>query len=167
MPDCCDRIEVIDEVTEVTVIDETSEAVVQDGVPGPSSYDLALQMGYTGTLSEWLSLITLPVASATTLSSNCLVAINALGNLIRADASDSIPAHGLVREATEAGFSALVTTSGRINGFSGLTPGGTVWLGESGQITQTAPTAGILQEIGYALTADSIMLSIQSFITFS
>lgn len=42
------------------------------------------------------------------------------------------------------------------------TPGGNLYLGINGLLTQTAPTSGVLQPVGYAVTATKIFLSIQS-----
>ncbi|MFA6006069.1 MAG: hypothetical protein WC775_06350 [Patescibacteria group bacterium] len=50
----------------------------------------------------------------------------------------------------------------KLAGFSDLTPGGTVYLGSGGGITQTAPsaTAEILQVLGFAVTDDTIFIDI-------
>lgn len=53
-------------------------------------------------------------------------------------------------------------TKGKLYGFSGLTPGGTIYLNSGGGITQTEPaTPGDLkQELGFALSADTVWVDI-------
>jgi hypothetical protein len=50
----------------------------------------------------------------------------------------------------------------KLQGFSDLTPGGTVYLGSGGGITQTAPTDTdeIKQVLGFAVTDDTIFIDI-------
>jgi len=70
-----------------------------------------------------------------------------------ADASLSRPTHGFVDEAVTSGNTATVILVGVIEGLSGMTPGATQYLGDDGAATETAPTAGIVQEVGVAASA--------------
>jgi hypothetical protein len=50
----------------------------------------------------------------------------------------------------------------KLEGFSGLTPGGDVYLGSGGGITQIVPVGSgkLVQEVGFAVTADTIFIDI-------
>jgi len=58
---------------------------------------------------------------------------------------------------------------GKLYGFSGLTMGGKCYLSSGGGITQTVPTksGAILQEVGFALTADTIWVDIHDAATIA
>lgn len=71
---------------------------------------------------------------------------------------------------TTAYFSRIAfVREGKLYGFSGLTPGGDVYLSSGGGITQTAPTksGAIKQKVGFALSADTIWVDIQPAETVS
>lgn len=150
MDACADSLvwEVVIEpaTSDVIVESSTTEVIIETGPRGPAGTS-ELVPGYA--------------LAAAILPSGGLVALDASGELIRADAALQIPAIGLTREAAEIGDMVKIVQIGRINGFTGLTPGGTCWLGASGALTQTAPTSGLTQEIGVALTADTILLDLQ------
>lgn len=57
-------------------------------------------------------------------------------------------------EATEANVLIL----GVIAGFTGLTTGGRIMLGLSGQVTQTPPSSGYLQHLGVAVSSTEILV---------
>ena len=58
---------------------------------------------------------------------------------------------------------------GKLYGFSGLTKGGKCYLSSGGGITQTVPTkvGALKQEVGFALTADTIWVDIHPAETVS
>jgi len=95
------------------------------------------------------------------LSSNCWVAFNGAGELIRADASLGIAARGLVKSAAEIGARCTVFTGGVANGFSGLTPNELLFLSTAGQATQTVPTTGLVQAVAWAFSGSQINIEIQ------
>ncbi len=65
-------------------------------------------------------------------------------------------AHGFVRVGALIGDAAVVSVAGILTGLSGpLTPG-SVFLDDAGGITNTAPVAGVSQQVGVALSATSI-----------
>lgn len=67
---------------------------------------------------------------------------------------------GFTASACGAGILANIINSGELNGFSGLTPGFAIYLGENGTLTQVIPTSGILQQLGVAKTSESIIVSL-------
>lgn len=126
-----------------------------------------LQWRYTGD-AEWTDLVelseigetvSLVAEAAEEISSNCLIAFDGAGKLIRADGPEGIPAQGLVKAAAATGQPGAVVTEGPVNGFSGLVPGATYFLGSNGQPTATVPTSGLVQEIGTATAADTLLLA--------
>jgi hypothetical protein len=138
---------VIEAGTEDVIVERTVvEVVIETGPRGPAGAT-ELVPGYA--------------YAAETLPSGGLVALNTEGKLIRADAASLIPAIGLTREAAEVDAHVKIVQIGRVNGFTGLTPGGPCWLGASGALTQTAPVSGLTQGIGVALAADTILLDLQ------
>jgi hypothetical protein len=121
------------------------EIIVETGLrgpPGPSD----LEQGRAVAAEE--------------LPSGGLVGLDVAGRAVRADAARLIPAIGITREALEIGAMATIVQIGRVNGFTGLTPGQPCWLGAAGALTQAPPTSGLTQEIGVALTADTILLDL-------
>lgn len=86
------------------------------------------------------------------------VALDSSGLLIPADASEGIAAIGIIRDAVTTGNDVTVYRAGVVNGFTGLTPAAVYYLGESGAITLTPPTSGILQPLGTAASATELLV---------
>jgi len=63
------------------------------------------------------------------------------------------------------GAAVLCVSAGIVTGLSGLTPGGDVFLGVAGALTQTAPTAGgkFITNLGCALSATSMSFAPQPY----
>ena len=107
----------------------------------------------------------MPIAQVTayeSLSGDDFVTFTTNG-LVRADASDSArPAHGYVRQATDAGATALVYTSGKITR-PGLTAGTPYFLATSdpGKISTSLANAVIAQRLGTASSTTSFSVQIE------
>lgn len=156
---CCQQLDVIVRRNHLTVTQRRNHLTVAAGVPGPNSYELAVAQGYDGTLNEYLGLQQFEAGAG--LSSNCLVAFDAAGLVIRADGPAGIPAQGFVRAAAVAGDTVNLIALGRVNGFSGLTPGAPLYLAAAGQLTDVVPLTGVHQQVATAATADSVLLALQ------
>lgn len=86
----------------------------------------------------------------------------ASGEVFKAD-SATTPAGavvGMTRQAATAGNPVLVLTSGRVTGLVGLTPGANYFLGSAGAIATTPPASGLLQSVGVALDASTLVLQL-------
>jgi hypothetical protein len=68
---------------------------------------------------------------------------------------------GFTARAAVTGDSMDIITINDLSGFSNLTVGGAVYLSTNGTITQTIPTAGLLQTLGTALSPTKINIKIQ------
>ena len=79
-------------------------------------------------------------------------------NARKADNSNSRPAHGYVLDGVAAEASGDVYFSGTISGLTTLTVGAEYYLGTTGAITATAPSAQgtIVQAVGVALSATEL-----------
>lgn len=159
MPDCCQHLTLVERRNHVSVVTRRNHVTLAAGVAGPNAFELAKAQGFDGTLDEFLGLQ--QFTAGATLSSNCLVAFDAAGLVIRADGPAGIPAQGFVRAAAVAGDTVNVIALGRVNGFSGLTPGAPLYLGAAGQLTDVVPLTGVHQQVATAATADSVLLALQ------
>jgi len=109
------------------------------------------------------------IASGTTFVEGDLVGLNTSGEIVLATgvSGSFIAARGFVITPSTVGEfgSAKVLTKatyferGKLGGLSALTPGGTVYLGTAGGLTQTRP-ANYIQEVGYAISATEVILDI-------
>lgn len=68
---------------------------------------------------------------------------------------------GISANAAAIGEVVNVQASGELNGLSGLTIGQPIYLGVNGALTQTIPTAGIIQQLGVAVKTDTMIIDIQ------
>ena len=114
-------------------------------------------------------------SAAANVSLGTLVGLNSSGEVIVANSGiDSAAVYEAKGVAGEGGtFTDSVITKtrtvmsvvrrGRITGFTGLTPAGTVYLGSGGGYTQVAPsvTAQLLQKVGFALNATDVYIDIE------
>lgn len=94
------------------------------------------------------------------LSANNLVNIwndAGVAKMRKADAASNKPAHGFVRAAVASAASGTCYFEGRISGLTGVTPG-VNFLGNSGAITPTPPTASgaCLQQIGLGVSTTEV-----------
>ncbi len=129
---------------------------------------------WDGTAGEWVpgstgGVVSVEVIAGTNLGAGDLVNLyNNGGNKARlADAALSRVAHGFAKEAVGSGNTATVILVGVIEGLSGLTPGATQYLGDDGAATETAPTAGIVQEVGVAASATEMTFAPKHSIVLS
>jgi len=79
-----------------------------------------------------------------------------------ADKDDSLNVIGISLNAAAQGDNVTVITDGRmqIAGW-GLTPDSTYFLGDTGNLTTTAPTTGRYQVVGYSISATEMIVNIQ------
>lgn len=75
---------------------------------------------------------------------------------------------GITRGAISAGAAGNVVTAGELNGFTGLTPGGRIWLAADGQISQIYDTTWKwMTVLGFALSATRIQIQLASAVRLS
>lgn len=106
---------------------------------------------------------TIPVVAGVTVGSGRFLAIASNGTAIYANASTAIQATGFTREAVTVGNSIAFRESGALTGLSGLTPGAIYYLSAvtPGFYTSTPPTNGIVQRLGTAMSADTLLVGIE------
>ena len=94
--------------------------------------------------------------AAVDLVSLTLVSINSAGRLVKA--TPALRARGIVLENTSTGNFAPVAFNAVLDGFVGLTAGSTYYLSAAtaGGITATAPAAGSIQRIGFAVNSTTL-----------
>lgn len=141
-------------VTEVERAGDVDVIEVAIGPPGPQ--------GPPGPAGG----TTITRIGAIALGGHRMVRMNSAGLLEYADCSDQTHGDdtlGMTTSASVQGAEAYVQPSGPIefNGWA-WTPGEPVFLGQNGLVTQTPPDDGFVQTIGYAETATSIFLRIDS-----
>ncbi len=68
---------------------------------------------------------------------------------------------GITTGSALTGDSAVIQTSGELEGFFGLTVNSKVYLQANGTITSTIPTTGFVQQVGIALTTTKVLINIQ------
>lgn len=136
--------------------------VVTRGIPGPEG-----KRGPVGPAGDAITVKVGPQA----ISGHSVVACNALGELIAADATN--PAHrgavlGVVADAYSPGDDAVVQTGFVLEHSGWAWAPGPVLVGLAGQLAQ-APPAGALfaQVIGQALSATRILIDINPPITLA
>ena len=96
--------------------------------------------------------------AAVTLGGHRAVSLDETGELIYASAALSIPAIGVIRDAVTAGAEVTVYRAGKVTGFTGLTPRATYYLAETGLLSLTPPTSGVLQPLGVAASATELLV---------
>ena len=69
---------------------------------------------------------------------------------------------GITNSAAVSGQQVTIMADGGMNGFSGLTQGQPVYLGSSGNLTQTVPTSGFIQQLGIATSTTSVNIRIST-----
>lgn len=102
-----------------------------------------------------------PYTAGQIISGDRVVRVSA-GQVFIADNTTATPGSvvGLSVNAAQLGAIVNVRSGGKASGFSGLTPGAKYFLGTTGAITTTRPTTGILQVIGVAQDASTLVVQI-------
>lgn len=98
--------------------------------------------------------------AAATLAGHRAVAFDSSGRVIYADASLGVRSAGVIRDAVVAGETVRVYHGGRVTGFSGLAVGETYWLRDSGQLSLTPPSSGILQQVGFPASSTTFLVEV-------
>jgi hypothetical protein len=103
------------------------------------------------------------VIAAVDIGSGRFVHIMGDGTAVYADASAGRPAHGFTREAIVAGATLSMRAGGKLTGLSGLTPGAAYFLSGStpGLAVITPPASGLVQRLGQASAAHTLMVTIE------
>lgn len=93
------------------------------------------------------------------ISSGSVVAVQSDGSILTAGPSTN-PATiaGVATQAGTTGGNIIVTTSGILDGYGGLTAGTLYYMGTNGQPTATRPTSGLLLEMGTAVSSTKLSL---------
>ena len=126
------------------------------------------QVGPKGAKGDSVTAVT--KVAATVLNGNRVVTLDASGEAIFADSSTL--AHrdkvlGITTGAAVLGGDATIQTYGELTEPSwAWTAGEPVYLGLTGLLTQTPPTTGFLQRMGFAVVATKLFIDIDSPITF-
>lgn len=151
-----DPIVVYPDMAPVTVVADTSPVVVQvgaQGVPGPPGGD-----GSTD----------IQKIAGEALGGHRAVVLNGSGQAIYADRSTPSHAHkmlGITTGAASSGASVTIRTRGEITeGSWAWTLDLPIFLGTSGQLTQTAPASGFVARIGFPINATTIYIDIHQTI---
>ena len=76
------------------------------------------------------------------------------------DSSSLRPVAGWIVADYTSGATVTVVTQGILKGFTALTPGGAVYIGNAGAYSQTPDT--YVQIVGWAISATEVRISIQS-----
>ena len=106
------------------------------------------------------------IAGTATLKTSTAIAkgqaVNLSGGLLRlADASLSRPAIGVAISGAASGAKCqFMLHSGYIRGLTGLTADAIAYLGNAGAITFTRPASGIIQHLGFSVSATELFVSV-------
>ena len=109
-----------------------------------------------------LGLVAVPFTCTSAELANHLVYVSAADTVDRADASDpaKLEVIGWIVQKTSPTECLVFTGAGPIGGFSGLTPGGKVWLSDAtpGGITQALPAfPNSIVEVGFAKNSTEVV----------
>lgn len=101
------------------------------------------------------------VVGGSAISGHKVVAIQS-SQIVLADHATTPPGNvvGISNGAAAAGALIAVRTGGKLGGFVGLTPDAVYFLGSAGAINATPPTSGILQIVGVAQDASTLVVQI-------
>lgn len=159
-------IEAVQNITSETVEVVTVEAAAQ-GMPGLSAYQVAVKNGFVGTEAQWLESlkperILLVLADVPIGGHRVVVATeNGCNYADSADTSHINRVIGMTKSAWSLGDLVEVFNGGEIIEPSWSWNVGAVYLGSNGLLTQIPPTTGFIQQIGVALSATKLLISIQ------
>jgi hypothetical protein len=103
------------------------------------------------------------------VATEAIVAMNAVNRhdssgvvkIRKADAATFQDVDGFAREAIASTASGKVFSEGALAGFSGLVPGSMYYLAAAGAISTDRPTAGVVTQVGIALTATVLDVKIR------
>jgi hypothetical protein len=89
-------------------------------------------------------------------------AVNIFGNKLRyADRATNIPACGVSLAAGAVGQKIpIMLLTGYADSLTGLTPGVSIYTGNAGAMLFVRPTTGMIQGLGYALSATEMLVSV-------
>ena len=103
------------------------------------------------------------------ISAGDAVALGSDGKLYKANAAtgadQQVPCVGIAETDADAGDYVTVLREGKVGGYSNLTPGAPVYLGETdGAVTATAPSdsGDYVQTLGQAVSATEFILNIEN-----
>jgi hypothetical protein len=104
-----------------------------------------------------------PITAAEDIGSGRFVHILPDGTAVYAHAATNRPAQGFTREAIVAGQTLSMRASGKLTGMSGLTPGAVYYLSGTtpGLAVLTPPSSGLVQRLGQASAAHTLMVTIE------
>ncbi len=104
-----------------------------------------------------------PFVTAEAIPSSSLIHVSqSTGQAYKADRTLCREAHGYVISGASSGASITIYRIGRITGLTLKTQGRKQWLGTGGQCVESAPTSGLLQEIGIADSSTSVSVGFGS-----
>lgn len=97
-----------------------------------------------------------------TISGDKVVCVTATNDVAIADASTVVAGSvvGISRQGVASGAQVAVQSAGRVTGLTGLTPAAVYYLGTAGALTATPPASGVVQPMGVALNATTLVLVI-------
>ncbi len=101
--------------------------------------------------------------AAVALAGHRAVVLDAQGEAQYADNTDLTHVDrviGITTQAVVQGAQVAIQSVGRLGGLAGLTPNTGIWLSTNGQLTQTPPTTGFAQRLGWADSTSSIIITI-------
>jgi hypothetical protein len=121
-----------------------------------------LLTGLGVTVAGELEANTLRYTAGEAISGDHIVAAGTDGLVYLADAATAAAGRilGISREGVIAGSTIRVLREGLVTRLVGLVPGDAYFLGSAGAITNVPPVAGLLQQIGTALTPSTLFVHI-------
>jgi len=150
---------IVNSTDQVVEFPDTTVEVITAGLVGPQG-----PQGIAGPSGG----ATIEMAAGENLSGHRAV-VSSGGLAMYADSA--IAAHqnrviGVTANSTTAGSVVNVVMSGQLNGLFGLTPDMPIYLANNGALTQTVPASGFIQQLGTAITADSMSVNIYTGISY-
>jgi len=136
-----------DEIIAVTITDgDTVVATVSDGAPNASSVTHET------------------ITAGAVLSANKVVVPDSSGKFVYADKDTLSHMHcvyGVTTQSIELDATGIVQTYGQLsNNTWSWVIGNPIYLGNSGELTQTAPSSGFCSVVGFAVTATKMFIDI-------
>ena len=150
---------IVNSTDQVVEFPDTTVEVITAGLVGPQG-----PQGIAGPAGG----ATIEMTAGEDLGGNRAV-VSSSGLAMYADSA--IAAHqnrviGITSNAVTAGSVVNVVMSGQLFGLFGLTPDMPIYLSNSGTLTQTVPATGFIQQLGTAITADSMSVNIYTGISY-
>jgi hypothetical protein len=145
---------VVNNTGQIVEFSETTVEVVTAGLVGPQG-----PQGVAGPAGG----ATIEMTAGENLGGRRAV-VSSSGLAMYADSA--IAAHQNRVIGITAGSVVNVVMSGQLFGLFGLTPDMPIYLSNSGTLTQTVPATGFIQQLGTAITADSMSVNIYTGISY-